>query len=105
MSEMHPVQLAAFDYAKGARHRETKAKNEKTSLEERIAALEIEIELNQAAADRLGTYSLHADGVLQCPRCWIVQEIRADLTPVPSNNGDDVFRCTHCRDEFIIPAL
>lgn len=101
---LHPIQQVAFEYASGARQRETKAKAEKASLQDRIAQLELEIENHKAAADRLTSFSVHSNGVYQCPRCWIVQEIAADLTPIGDDNGNDVFRCAHCRDEFVVPA-
>lgn len=101
---LHPIHQAAFDYANRARERETLAKAEKERLLVRLEQLELEIPIHKAAADRLFTFQQSRNGVFQCPRCWIAQEIAADLTPIPSVDEDDKFRCTHCRDEFAVPV-
>ncbi len=104
MSVTTTIKDEAIGYARRARELEAGLQKEKRGLEDRVRQLEIEIGLHKAAFDRLRTFAVHSNGVYQCPRCWIVQEISADLTPSGDDNGNDVFRCTDCGHEIVIPA-
>jgi len=36
----------------------------------------------------------------QCPDCWINNEVRSDLKPIPSESSIDLFRCKTCSVEL-----
>lgn len=104
MSSSHPIFQEAIQIANSAHRNQTNAQSEKAKLEHRIRELELEAKQNKLMADRISTFAVHRDGRLQCPSCWIIYEIPADLTAIPNDHRDDHFRCSRCGNEFIVPA-
>src|SRR5687768_1343773 len=39
----------------------------------------------------------------QCPRCWIQNEARSALSPIPGTDEHDIMRCHACGADFVIP--
>jgi transposase-like protein len=67
------------------------------------AKLEIEARLDTAnhALERLSSFVSIRGSDLQCPRCWIENEVIAILRPASGGpGGHDNFRCETCKSEF-----
>ena len=64
------------------------------------AKVEIEARLHTAnrALERLSSFVSIRGSDLQCPRCWIINEVVASLRP--ANSGRENFRCESCKSDF-----
>jgi len=84
------------------------AKDNVADLQRKLSAvdaakLELEARLRTAnhALERLGSFVSIRGSDLQCPRCWINNEVRATLRPTSDGpSGRDNFRCETCKSEF-----
>ena len=68
-----------------------------------IAKVEIEARLHIAnhALKRLGCFVSIRGNDLQCPRCWITNEVIANLRPAnDSDSAQHNFRCEICKSDF-----
>jgi DNA repair exonuclease SbcCD ATPase subunit len=66
---------------------------ELVELQQRKAQIKEEIRTINSAQKRLRAYRPAFGPNYQCPRCWVQQEIRASLHPIPSRTKDDILRC------------
>jgi hypothetical protein len=67
------------------------------------AATELEARLQTAkhALERLSSFVSIRGSDLQCPRCWINNEVIATLQPASGGpSGHDNFRCDTCKSDF-----
>ena len=67
------------------------------------AKVEIETRLDTAnrALERLSSFVSMQGSDLQCPRCWIINEVTASLRPAnDGNSGHENFRCESCKSDF-----
>ena len=67
------------------------------------AKVEIETRLDIAnhALERLSSFVSMQGSDLQCPRCWIINEVTASLRPANDGiHGHDNFRCESCKSDF-----
>jgi hypothetical protein len=84
------------------------AKDNFSDLQRKLSALEtakLEIEarihIANHALDRLSSFVSIRGSDLQCPRCWIENEVIAILRPASGGpSGHDYFRCETCKSEF-----
>lgn len=84
------------------------AKDNVADLQHKLSAIEtakieIEARLHVAnhALERLSSFVSLRGSDLQCPRCWINNEVIARLRPAGgSNSGHDNFRCETCKSNF-----
>ena len=84
------------------------AKDNFSDLQRKLSALEtakLEIEarihIANHALDRLSSFVSISGSDLQCPRCWIENEVIAILRPASGGpSGHDYFRCETCKSEF-----
>ena len=84
------------------------AKDNFSDLQRKLSALEtakLEIEarihIANHALDRLSSFVSIRGNDLQCPRCWIENEVIAILRPASGGpSGHDYFRCETCKSEF-----
>ena len=84
------------------------AKDDLADLQRKLSAIEtakaeIEARLHIAnhALERLGSYVSIRGNDLQCPRCWINNEVIAKLQP--ASGGDSArrhFQCETCNSDF-----
>jgi transposase-like protein len=68
-----------------------------------IAKVELEARLHIAnhALERLSSFVSIRGSDLQCPRCWINNEVIASLRPASGgDNGHDNFQCETCKSNF-----
>jgi transposase-like protein len=84
------------------------AKDNVAELQRKLSAvetakLEIEARLNTAnhALERLSSFVSIRGSDLQCPRCWISNEVIASLRPASGGpSAHDNFRCETCKSDF-----
>lgn len=80
-----------------------------SELQKQILDLQLQLDQKKAATEAAGmafkrsldfASTLGAD--FACPDCWVRHGRRVAITPIPSGNGDDLFRCRECGSEFTI---
>ncbi len=84
------------------------AKDNVADLQHKLAAIEtakVEIEARlhsgKHALERLSSFVSIRGSDLQCPRCWINNEVIATLRPTSGGTGAyDEFRCETCKSDF-----
>jgi transposase-like protein len=84
------------------------AKDNVADLQRKLSAIEtakieIEARLHVAnhALERLSSFTSIRGSELQCPRCWIYNEVIASLQPATGgDSGHDTFRCETCKSNF-----
>ena len=84
------------------------AKDDVADLQRKLSAIEtakVEIEarlhIANHALERLSSFVSIRGSDLQCPRCWINNEVIATLRPAGDGpSGHDNFRCETCKSEF-----
>jgi transposase-like protein len=84
------------------------AKDDVADLRRKLSAIEtakVEIEarlhIANHALERLSSFVSVRGNDLQCPRCWINNEVIANLRPANGGHGDhDKFRCETCKSNF-----
>lgn len=52
---------------------------------------------------RLANYPVLLGSDYQCPLCWVGEGKMSPLRPVPSHDRNDIFQCTLCQFEQVIP--
>ena len=95
---------AAEQIAETFRQRQAGIQEKKARLEADLREAEANLYAANLAPQRLATFVEHRDGRLQCPCCWIKDEVATDLATMPGNHRDDKFRCRVCHFEISIPA-
>ncbi len=38
----------------------------------------------------------------QCPLCWMRDEVRSPLDPIPTGTRDDAFGCDRCGSDYLV---
>jgi transposase-like protein len=83
------------------------AKDNVADLHHKLAAVEtakVEIEarlrIANHALERLSSFVSVRGSDLQCPRCWINNEVTASLRP--THGGGSEFRCEICKSDFTL---
>ena len=84
------------------------AKDNVADLQRKLSAIEtakVEIEtrlhIANHALERLSSFVSIRGSDLQCPRCWINNEVIASLRPAnDGNSGHESFRCETCKSNF-----
>ena len=84
------------------------AKDNLADLQRKLSAIEtakveIEARLHTAnhALERLSSFVSIRGSDLQCPRCWINNEVIASLQSASGgDSGHDEFRCETCKSSF-----
>ena len=84
------------------------AKDDVADLRRKLSAMEtakVEIEarlhIANHALERLSSFVSVRGSDLQCQRCWINNEVTANLRPANGGPGDhDRFRCETCKSNF-----
>ena len=79
------------------------------ALEEELGEIEhrkmhVEAELNAAKLShkRLPSFQARIGRNFQCPRCWVRDETRFKIRPIPSCGDNDVLRCDRCGSDWAI---
>ena len=72
-------------------------KSEQTEVEAKLRA-------SILSSTRVAKFEAEIEGRLQCPHCWIDNETRSRLNPMPGTAGEDMFRCDECHFEISTPG-
>ncbi len=83
----------AEEIARNARDRAARLQIEVAQLEEQAAQKKTAIATANLSLDRLASFKIATEMEYPCPFCWIEEEVRSILRPVPSADEGDVFRC------------
>jgi hypothetical protein len=67
-----------------------------SELEIRLAELRANCDLAENSIGRLNQFAPEIGGIYQCPMCWVSKGLHGDLTPIPSDTNEDLFRCVNC---------
>jgi len=86
----------AEDVVRSLETRRSSLEAELLQIETRKRELEAQINATQFARQRLSNLRFKVGPDYQCPRCWITNETRSGLRPVPSDTKDDLFACDTC---------
>jgi hypothetical protein len=66
--------------------------------------LEVKLRASILSSARIAKFEAEIEGHLQCPHCWIDNETRSRLNPMPGTAGEDMFRCDECHFEIYAPG-
>lgn len=86
------------------KHRETDAKKRQDEL--RLEMLQQEAIADEArlAFERGLNFGKALGADLLCPHCWVTRGNRANLVPLDSDDGIDLFKCGACDCHFEFPS-
>jgi hypothetical protein len=70
--------------------------------EERVANLSAALTSAKSAVGRLDEFEPQLGGEYQCPYCWVIRSVEAEITPIPGETNVDWFRCKTCDREISI---
>jgi len=98
------LKQVAIEIARGLQDSAAGLKNELAELKARAALLESQVQSADLGRDRALNFEPTYNGELQCPRCWVLRDVRADMKPIPGTDRKDFFRCRNCQFEFPIEA-
>ena len=73
-------------------------------LKSELAELEAKLRVSILSSTRVAKFEAEIEGHLQCPHCWIDNETRSRLNPMPGTAGEDMFRCDACHFEISTPG-
>jgi hypothetical protein len=97
------IRHAANAIAQAAQHRAIELKREIVGLEEQLAEKNAALESSHRAHDRLLNFHQLVGSDYQCPRCWIEDEMRVPLHPVPADaDNRDQLACERCGDHLAL---
>jgi hypothetical protein len=97
------IEDIADDIASALQNSQAALEQQILDLEKRLAELHAERNLARSAANRAANMEVFVNNHYECPRCWVMRGEHAKLRPVPSETGDDIFRCQKCREELRVP--
>ena len=87
------IQLAQHALHLGAEFKRMESELEQKKVQSEAAGMAFKRSLNFASA--LGTD-------FACPDCWVRHGNQVAIAPIPSGDGDDLFRCKDCRTELTV---
>lgn len=104
MSIAEKLKNAAIQIYADAQERADEIQKKLSKLNEEQLKLDFQLQTLQRAHDRLLSFKASERGEYQCPRCWVRDEIRSNLRPIPGTADEDFFRCDRCDLELAFPA-
>jgi DNA-directed RNA polymerase subunit RPC12/RpoP len=100
--EEEEIAQAALDIAQALQNNAARLREEYLVAEAHAASLKAEYDTARAAPKRLANFQVKIRTDYQCPRCWIENERRSALLPVPSDAHDELMKCRTCHYEIRI---
>lgn len=97
------IKQLAIEIANDIQERALSGKRELAEIKIRQAQIEAQLESAQLCRNRLSSFSPEIGRDLQCPRCWVVNETRTALTPIPGDHAVDRFKCSVCHLDLELP--
>jgi hypothetical protein len=65
-------------------------------IEARKTELETQLTVAKLCYERIATFEPEIGGNLQCPRCWIYNNVRSTMQAILSPRQEDVLKCDNC---------
>jgi hypothetical protein len=97
MSFPAQIQKIAFRLGSDAQSQASQLQQELLEIKARERKIEATLHAANLAHERSASFVPELGGNLQCPRCWVNQEVRAVLTPIGGGTGkEEFFRCDTC---------
>lgn len=93
----------AEDEARRIRNRMAALDAELREVEAKKAEIEAKRRLARGAAQRFLNYQPRIGPDYQCPCCWVRDEVRSTLSPIPGTDEHDIMRCRACGTDHHIP--
>ena len=95
--------------AQHALHLGAEFKRMESELQKQILDLQLQLEQKKVQSEAAGMAfkrSLNFASALgtdfACPDCWVRHGNQVAIAPIPSGDGDDLFRCKDCRTELTV---
>lgn len=86
----------ALEIANNTLERAKRLEPERDKIQTRLKIIEATIQSASLCHERRRNFVAQVGRDFQCPRCWVLDEAKATLTPVPSDTKNDRFRCSRC---------
>jgi hypothetical protein len=97
------IKDAAINEANRLQSRAAQAQDELEKIKIRQLELEAAIESARLASQRARDFKPGRGPDYPCPRCFVVNETRSVLRPLPSpTSREDYFRCVTCDYELVV---
>lgn len=103
MSLIKQISDIARDLAGDLQKGTANAEAELVQIEKQRAAVMARLDLGRLAQKRLSEFRPEIGAQYQCPQCWIIDERRSALRPIPGTVREDMFRCSFGH-EYTVPA-
>ena len=104
MSIAGVLKQEAMQVAREFQNRLPAIEAELAQIEARRATLTAERDTIRLLPERTYNFLPEMSGDLQCPRCWIANEARSALLPIPGGGSRDILHCRICNFEFDLPT-
>jgi hypothetical protein len=105
MSIRDRIRQAAQEIAARIKGRLSDIERRLTEAKEQVAKLQAERDAARLAPQRLSDFPIQSGGNNLCPRCWIEAGGLSPLRHMPSDTRDDLYRCSVCEYELLIPHV
>jgi len=99
---MAVLRQRAKEYALQLNAKDSQLQQELLELKRQVLAKEREIKFAGEATKRFLDFSPSLAGVVQCPCCWILWQVRTDLHTVRGTADADEFACSACGSSFTV---
>lgn len=104
MSYSAKIKQAAQQIADRLQQRALRLETEIAKLEQEVTEKKAQRDMAHLAPERTRDFQPELGGHLQCPRCWIEDEVRSPMPPISGSADEDRFRCSKCHYELSFPA-
>jgi hypothetical protein len=99
------LSLAADEFEAEFKPREVALEAEMAALRKKMKDVEAVLETVRMGHKRRLEFSPSLGGKFQCPRCWVLDGVRANLKPSGGGtNVEDFMCCSECDHEYSIPV-
>lgn len=102
MSIANELQQQALVLANEKQRTVLDLEKKKADMEMKLHQIEAQLDMARLSHKRFPDYRPEIGTDYQCPRCWINNERRSTLVPIPSDNDTDTLRCRNCGIDFHI---
>jgi len=103
MAAQHEITKEANEITRNLQKKAERLHEDYLAAESHAAYLKAERDKAALAPKRRANFQIKIGADYQCPQCWIADERRSVLTPIPSDTPDDIFRCSVCHLVIIDP--
>ena len=93
----------AEDEATRAQNRARGMEADLLQIETRKREVEAALHSAHSAVHRAVNYRVRLGADYQCPCCWVRDEVRSPLAPVPGTADHDIMRCHTCGMAYTVP--